>query len=447
MRVSVLFMLMGGCIVVSGTGPKADPLFPKGKYPALEANMARHDRQFYEFTALPFGLSLDTRPKDAASAELIDQFLAQDASDDVKAVTGKHPFELLSTYGEYGDLGFFGGAGVVATAYRYMTLRRDGAPKDELEKARGHLVRAARSWHVFKVVTGGGGLVARGIRRLVPEDPSDPPIPNASVQTTPLFDDDGNPLPQPKDNGTLRDDNSGGLLPEGTWSWTDSCSKDQMVGQVFAMVSLYDAMKDDPDIDQTLVTQLQDDARLIGEMLMLKRDISQMEGPVGEGMYDLIIMDADGRPTYYHDLNPLSLEKFYAPPEQGIYNLFNLMMSWGIIKGLLHISGDEALEKFLYEDLLSERAYPAKLLKEHADQALDYIYMGIDTNFDNPDLISVALWPALYTENDPEVRAPLEKFMNESWWDRPGESHTARLCKQPYWHAIYLALTDRGADP
>ncbi|NOZ01239.1 MAG: hypothetical protein GXP54_05040, partial [Deltaproteobacteria bacterium] len=120
---------------------------------------------------------------------------------------------------------------------------------------------------------------------------------------------------------------------------------------------------------------------------------------------------------------------------------------WGIIKGLLHISGDEALEKFLYEDLLSERAYPAKLLKAHADQALDYIYMGIDTNFDNPDLIAVALWPALYTENDPEVRAPLEKFMNESWWDRPGESHTARLCKQPYWHAIYLALTDRGADP
>lgn len=442
-----LFILSALCLVVCPSGALAESLFPAGQYPDLDQQMERHGRQFYALTAAPFGLSLDTYPKDVASVALIDQFLAQDASDDVEAVTGKHPFELIAAYGEYGDLGFFGGAGVVATAYEYLTYKKFGAPAADLERARARVVRAAESWHVFKVVTGGGGLVARGIRRLIPEDPTAPPIPSAAVEVTPLFDDEGDPLPQPKNNGTMRADNSGGALPEGNWVWADSCSKDQLVGQVFAMVSLYDAMKDDPDIDQALVAQLEEDARLIGEMLMTKREISVMEGPVGVGLYDLIIMDADGRPTYHHDLNPLSMEKFYVPPDQGAYNLFNLMMSWGIIKGLHHVSGDESLEAFLYEDLLAEREYPAKLNKEHADEPLDYIYLGYNTNTDNPDLTAVALWVALYTENDPETAAPIRRFMEESWWDRDGEHHTARLSKQAYWHAIYLTLTDKGTDP
>lgn len=447
MRGCSLFIAVLSVLSSAAIDIQAEPLFPAGKYSVLEQQMERHGRQFYEITALPFGLSLDTHPKDVDAVALIEQFLSQNASDDVEGVTGKHPFEFLASYGEYGDLGFFGGAGVVATAYEYLTLKEHGAPKDLMERARAHVVRAAESWHVFKVITGGGGIVARGIRRRVPEDPDDPPIPKVETELTPLFDETGDPLPMPKNNGTYRPDNSGGLLPEGVWSWKDSCSKDQLVGQVFGMVALYDAMKGDPDIDQALVAQLEEDARLIGEMLMVKREISEMEGPIGEGLYDLIIMDADGRPTLHHGLNPLSLEKIYATPDQGIYNLFNLMMSWGIVKGLLHISGDPDLEAFLYEDLLADREYPAKLNKEHEDQALDYIFVGFNTNTDNPDMTAVALWLALYTENDPETAAHLRKFMENSWWDRPAEHHSARLSKQVYWHAIYLTLTAEGADP
>ena len=424
---------------------RAEPLVPAGADPDLDAQMARHGRQFYAFNALPFGLSLDAHVPDAVAASLVDVFLEQDETDDVREATGLHPFEILSSYGEYGDLGFFGGVAVAATAYEYLTLKRDGAPAAQLARARARVVRAAESWHIFYVVTGGGGLVARGIRRMEPEDPEDPPVPVVYPEMVPLFDEtDGTPLPKPKNNGTYRWDNSGGVLPDGVWIWKDSCSKDQLVGQVFALCALYDAMKDDPDIDQALVTRLQEDARLVGEMLMEMREISTLETPLGAGLYDLIIMDADGRATYHHDLNPLSLEKFYFPPDAESYNLFNLFMAIGVVKGLHHVTGDEKLERYLYEELLAARDFLGKAQRWDGDQAIDYIYSGTMTNFDNPDMTSIALWLALYHETDDEVSAVLRAFLEDGWWRREGESHTAALSKQPLWHAVYLALTDRG---
>ena len=424
----------------------AAPILGPGDAPELDAQMARHARQFYQINAYPFGLSLDGHYDDEGARQLIEQFLAQDQSDDFAAVTGSHVYEVLSGYGEHGDLGFFGGVALAGTALRYMTLKRDGAAAAEVAIARQRVVQAADSWHVFYVVTGGGGLVARGIEPLLPPDPNDPPLPGSPPETTPLFDDDGQPLPMPKDNGSDRDDNSGGALPEGHWQWKDSCSKDQMVGQVLGLVMLYDAMKDDPDIDQALVERLAEDAREVGRMLMEPRDIGELEGAAGTGVYDLIIMDADGRPTFHHDLNPLSLEKIYFLDSPGAaFNRFNLLMSLGVIKGLYHVSGDPDLERYLYEELLGRRDYLGKVLQE--DHAVDYIYMGINTNFDNPDMTSIALWLSIYLESDPAVSAVMRSYLETGWWTREGQQFVASRSKQPLWHAIYLTLTDRGVDP
>ena len=432
--------LAGACL----SGPAhAEPIFPAGAYPEVDALMARHARQFYFINAVSMGLSLDAHVNDADRA-LIDQFLAQSASDDFESVTGKHPFETLSRYGEHGDLGFFGGVALAGTAYEYMTLKRDGTSDDELARARARVVRAANAWHVFYRVTGGDGIVARGIRRLRPEDPSDPPLPGVPPETIPLTDADGNPQPPAKTNGTWRDDNSGGELPAGEYLWVDSCSKDQLVGQVFAMVALYDAMVGDPDIDQALVERMRADALGTAEMLMTKREISELVGAVGSGEYDLIIMDADGRPTRFHDINPLSLEKIYLQPDDPSFNLFNLVMAAGVMKGLHHVSGDERIERFLYEDLYAERGFLDKITRWR--DGVDFIYLGLNTNFDNPDMMSLALWLTIYLENDPEVTTVMREFLETSWWQREGESHTARLAKQPLWHAIYMTLTDRGVD-
>jgi len=423
----------------------AEPLFPAGSYPILDDNMKRHGRQFYNFNALPFGLSLDAHYPDAEARGLIDQFLAQDSSDDVTAVTGKHTFEILSSYGEYGDLGFFGGVAVAGTAFEYLTLKREGAPADLIARARQRVVRAAEAWHIFYVVTGGNGIVARGIRRMKSENPDDPPIPVSYPDMVDLFDENGDPLPQPKDNGSYRWDNSGGLLPDGDWIWKDSCSKDQMIGQIFGMVALYDAMKDDPDIDQALVTRMQEDARLVGEMFMVKREISELEGPFGSGEYDLIIMDADTRPTKYHDLNPSSLESIYF--EEGTsFNRFNTLMAIGAIKGLHHVSGDPKLEEYFYEELLDERGFLDMVTADESAGAIDYIYMGSGTNWDNPDMTSIALWLILYLENDPQVSDVLRTYLESGWWDRPDEAFTAKNAKQPLWHAVYMTLTDHGVS-
>jgi len=424
----------------------ADQIFPKGQYGTLDQNMERHARQFYYISALPFGLSLDAHAADQTAIDKVNQFLSQTASDDFKAVTGSHPFEILSSYGEYGDLGFFGGVALAGTAYHYMTLKRDGAEADELKLARERLVRAANSWHVFYEIPGGNGVVARGLRRRVPEDPNDPPIPNVEIELTPLADEDGNPLPDPKDNGTYRADNSGGSLPEGVWYWKDSCSKDQLVGQIFAMVALYDAMKDDPDIDQSLVERMVEDARGVAKMLMTKRDAAEVFGVPFSGMYDLIIMDADGRPTFHHGLNPKSIEKFYVPNDSKDFNKFNLIMAIGVIHGLFHVTGDEDIEEFLYNEMLYSRNYLNMVNMTSAEGSFDYIYKGTNTNFDAPDMISIALWMGLYLENDKAVSSVLRQFMEENWWDRPDEIHTAKLCKQPLWHSIYMTLTDQGVS-
>ncbi len=448
MRLTALPLWLVVLLSLLGIPARAQPILPEGKYPGLDQKMARQGRQFYRLNALPFGLSLNYHPKDAQAVQAITAFLAQDESDDFQEVTGKHPYELALAYGEHGDLGFFGGIAVAATAFEYRARKRDGAPSAVLDECRARVVRAAQSWHLFKVVTGGGGLVARGIQKLKSEA-GEPPMPVDPAMTVPLFDESGQPLPAPKDNGTWRDDNSGGVLPEGEWNWVDSCSKDQLVGQVFAMVALYDAMKEDPDIDQGLVAQMEQDALLIGKMLMEKREVSNWpEQIAGKGLYDLIIMDADGRPTYHHDLNPLSLEKFYFKPEEGGYNVFNLFMSVGVLKALHHVSGDPELEAFLYQDFLGERGYLDKAADWPDDpKAIDYIYAGTMTNFDNPDMTGVALFLALYLEKDPKVTKVLRRFLEIGWWQREKENHTARNCKQPLWYALYLAATDQGTDP
>ena len=439
----LLFVLVSLAFARPGA---ADPIFKQGAFPEVDAAIARHERQFFHLNAAPFGLSLDATPKDADAVAAIQQFCAQDASDDVKAVTGKHPFELMSEFGEHGDLGMFGGVPAAGTAYRYLALKREGADAKTLADARTHLVRAIESWHVFYVVTGGNGVIARGIYRLKPENADDPPIPGTPPTPVPFHDGDGKPLPFPKDNGTWRADNSGGVLPAGTWMWVDSASTDQMNGQMFGMAALYDAAVDDPDIDPSLVARMRDDARGVAKMLMTKREVSGFEKTVGSGEYDLIIMDADGRPTLYHDLNPLGIQNMYATPDMNTWDTFNLVNALGVVKALHHVTGDKDLEDYLYVELLKNRGYLGMLNKTTTDGALDYIYMGISTNYSNVNMVATSLWNMIYLENDPVVLAEYRTFLEGRWWDKPGVLQTAKNQKQAFFNAIYLGLTDKGTD-
>ncbi len=445
-RRGALPALVALALTLAGGGARGAPIFAAGASPALDAHLARHLRQFYHLNALPFGLSLDAYVKGAEARATVEAFLADEDADDLVAATGSHAFDLLAAYGEHHDLGQFGGVPLAGLAFQYQALKRDGAPAGEVALVRQRLVRAARSWHVFYRVTG-GQVVARGVWRLVPDDAGAPPIPGAAPAVVPLADPQGHPLPEPKDNGTWRADLSNGELPPGTWRWVDSCSKDQLLGQVFALTALYDALADDPDVDAGLVTDLQADARQIGRMLQTRHDVATMPGATGKGLYDLIIWDADGRPTFWHDLNPRSFEKVYLPEGGAGFNVFNLFLALGVVKGLYHVTGDPELEAYLYDELLHDRGYQGLAERARGAGAIDYVWVGSQTNYDNPDMAGLALWLNLYLETDDAVAAPVRAFLEDGWWRREGETHSADRGKQPLWNALYLGVTDRGTDP
>jgi hypothetical protein len=413
----------------------------------LHARMARHERQFYTFNARPFGVSLDAIAKGAEGRAAIEAFLKQDAVTDFAAFDGHHPYARIADYGEHGDLGFFGGVALAATAYEYRVLKRDGADATTLAAARARLIRAVNAWHVFYVVTGGNGVVARGIRRVGQDDlgdPGAPDIPGAVPDAVPLADGDG-PLPRPKDNGSERADLSAGALPAGRWTWIDSASKDQLVGQLFGMVALHDALADEPEA-AALLARMKEDALGIFQVLRTKRDILGLEGCSGEGEYDLIIMDADGRPTMYHDLNPLSMEKIYLPEGSSQFNVFNLFMAYAILKSIHHVTGDAEVEQYLYTELLGNRGYLDKMRAFDGPDAFSYLYMGLDTNTDVPDMTGVALFLGLYLETDDVVRSALRRFLEDGWWAPANEPFAASKSKQPLWHAFYIAVSQQDRE-
>ena len=423
---------------------RADAILAPGVDPALDAHMRAHTRMFTAFHAYPTGVGLTAGYRDADALQLIRDFLDQDESDDVQAVTGKHPYELISGYEGPSGVGLRGGGAAIGTGLRYMALKATGAPEEELASARADLVRLIEHLHVIHVITGSPHGIARGAMLTRAEHADEPPIPHGVPELTPLFDDEGDPLPAEKDNGTNRPDNSDGVLPEGLWYWVDSCSKDQLVGWVAAMATAYDAAVGDPDIDQALVAQLQEDARDIGAGFRAMIPFKAMDGQTYD--YDLVFMDADGRPSQHHDLNPLSIEKVYQPPDSEVCNVFNLIMALGIIKGLYHVSGDPEAEAFLYEELMGARGYLDKIPPDAAGKPINYLYVGTNTNFSNVNMIAIALFLNVWFERDPTVLARLNAFVEDEWWDAEGVPQSARWLKQPYFHAFYEAMTTAGSS-
>jgi hypothetical protein len=327
-----------------------------------------------------------------------------------------------------------------------MALKAEGAPEAALAAARRDVVRALDTVHVVHVITGIPQGMARGVWRYRTEDPADPPVPGDVPTLVPLFDPQGKPLPpDPKTNGTDRADNSGGVLPADTWYWQDSCSKDQLVGWVAAMATLYDAALADPAIDQALVEAIRKDACEVSAGFREHHDFVAMDGNTYG--YDLVIMDPDGRPTKHHDLNPAIIDgQIYLPPDEPQTNVFNLVMALGIMKGLYHVCGDEASEAFLYDEMMKRRGYLDAVPDGPGADGVDYVYMGVKTNFSNVNMIAIALFLNLWFEADDAVAARVRAYMQHGWWDRKGVRQAARRAKQPYFHAFWLATTDAGTD-
>ncbi len=380
----------------------------------LDALAATYERQQDTFARMESGQSLDALVK-AGDMQTVVDFFAQPA--DFTTFTGKHPYDVLDGFDEHGDMGNFSGIASVGLAARLLVLQRDGAPGAEIARARDACVRAARTWHVFGTIAG-PGRVARGVRRVVPEA-GQPALPGTPPGLVPLKDSGGAPLPASKSD-TWRAPVASGLSD---WIWIDNTSKDQVAGYALAVTWLWEALHDDAAVPPGVASDMASDLVAFAKSLMAVNP---------ENGVDLCVRDADGRLTSFGDLNSRLISGtsgIVLGADSSIQNGFNAALALGIVGAAYHVSGDEQLRQFYYDDLVAKRKYP-----HHAAATAALMYQSEATNFSNVNMLAIALATIGRIEKDPSVRTDFEDLVDAFWGG--ADSRSAVHDEQPWFDVV-----------
>lgn len=394
----------------SGEGA-ANRLLPgpgrSGHDAALAGTARRLDRGFRALHAWSTGANAERTIPSEDDRALVTRFLLEDDGWDFATFAGRGP-ETLGPFWKVA--GAYAGAGVAADAFRYATLRDEGAPCDEVERARAHLAADLDVLHLATAITGVPGVVARGfIRR---------DHPGGDLETTPLFDEDGSPLPAEKDNGTWREDQSGDY-PD--LLWEDSCSRDMLIGWVLGMASAWEVVARDPSFEAAVVRRLEEDAAAVARSLMR----------VGEEGYDLEIRDADGRRTFHGLLHESAIDRVYL---RGLANGQHAAMALGIVAALARVSGDPEVASYLHEQLVVERDLPG-IVRDHAKD----VDFGVETNFSNYNMAFTGAWLAHRYLCDEPARRVVREGTTAGLYDTPGADRQPVEQSQSFYDLVFLA--------
>jgi hypothetical protein len=385
----------------------------------LDAKARRYERVWRAFNAGGMGVNTDVTVALAHTAdrEAIAKWLAEDEGWDFEAFAGKSPRDVITT--QHKTAGLYAGVGVAADAFRYGVLRDQGYPEAEVAKAREFMLAGIEGFHIAATVPGKPGVIARGTMLRT--------LPGASVpETLPLFDAEGHPLPEVKNNGAWRDDFSG-KYPD--YIWEDSISRDQMLGWVTAAASVWEVIRDDASVSADVKAQLRADSLAIARELMVVR----------ESGYDLEIPDADGRTTLHGWLNENNLDGKAYIPDLG--NGFHASMALGFVAAWVYVTEDPELTRWLHEDLIGKRR-----LHELVRDSLLLVWAGKNSNYSNYNMAFGALWLAQRYLDDPEVLAVLRTATRESLYAIPGQPSQPEVLGQSYFDFIYAA-GDAGQNP
>jgi hypothetical protein len=392
---------------------------------ALDAKARKLDRVFHAINAHATGLNADVavRLADTKNRAAIAAFVeSSDSFELAETSTAVASFEKSA--------GLYSGAGIAADAWRYGTLRDQGAACADIEVARSLLLRGLESMHRAVVITGAPGVIARSLAR------TDVAGNWKNQELTPLFDSTGAPLPAEKNNGTWRADHSGELAD---WIWEDSLSRDMLVGWAMAFGAAAEVIQTDPTISEDTKRILADDAREIGQQLMIVR----------ESGFDLEIIDADGRTTFHGYLNENAFDRAYLP---GVDNGFFSVMSLGIVAALVKASGDETMRAWLNDELIGRR----KLATIARSQMLE-VNLGVISNFSNYNMAFTGALLAWKYVEDPSALTELRIALRDELYDVPSSSRQPVEQKQSYFDFIWAggmlpkdgldrAAVDRGLE-
>jgi len=381
----------------------------------LAAKARRFDRVFHALIIPGQGLSAEASVtlESTEQREMIESFANEDDTWDFTAFSGGLNPEDVITGGWFKIAGLYGGMGICADAMRYAVLRDQKADCNEIEIARQQLIGDMDKMHIAFTIPGVPGVAARGFVRKDLKGFSE------SVVTTPLFDDEGNPLPEQKNNGEWREDNSG-LYPD--YVWEDSCSRDMMLGWAAASAVIMEVIRDDASFDESLKERVRSDAA--GVVRMLRE--------VRESGYDLEFLDADGRITYHGYLNEHSTERdFYL---DSFKNGFHAIMALGTVGAFVYAASDPELDSYLYDELIKERDIP-----KIAAEDMIYINMGSGSNWSNYSMALTSAWLAHRYIDDEYTRTKVKESIDVQLYDTPGEAFKPVEQKMSLYDFVYAA--------
>ncbi len=414
-------------VLIAAAAARADTVLPApGTDAALDARAVQWDKQARVFNQAPFGIGLDLAVADVLDRAAVTAFLADASATDFTAFTtaagrARTPREVATSYSGHGGMGAFGGAGAAADAYRLLALRAAGAPQEEITAARAQVVRALDALHVAFEITGFPGGPARGIGR--PDD-------IGPVALVPQAASCGNAWER-------GDQWRAAVNPAySDWIFRDNISKDQLLGATLGMQAMWDAIATDPQVDAATKVRLQQDALALAHALMEEVDVAG-------GTLDLVIRDANGCLSEHHDLNPREITRGDGEPiilaEDSSQRVgFNALASLAVMRTLYHVTGDEDVGAFYYEQLVAARGYPALLTTGIArlkSILQDSTLLNLVTNFSNVNMAWQALHQLLRVETDDTLRATYRAAMMDELFDNE-RSHAAKRLPQAYFHVV-----------
>ncbi len=384
----------------------------------LAAKARRHDRSFHTFHAATMGLNADINvdPDDTVNRDLIYRFLHEDDSWDFESFSGGLTAEDVIRDWEK-IAGLYGGMGICADAFRYAVLRDQNADCAEIEIAREQLLRSLDAMHIAFTIPGVPGVVARGFIR------SDLPGFGSNVETIPLFDQNGNPLPEEKTNGEWREDNSG-QYPN--YVWEDSCSRDMMLGWAAASAAVTEVIQNDSSFDPQILRRIRNDASAVVKELMKVR----------ESGYDLEFPDADGRTTYHGYLNENNLDGNYI---DGLQNGFYATMALGIFGAYVYASENAEGLAYLKDELIGNRDLPRL-----AAEQMKFVDMGLVSNYSNYNMAFASIWLAMRYIDDSYAQEQLRIALESQLYNVPGGDRQPVEIKQSLYDFIYAAGKTKG---
>jgi MYXO-CTERM domain-containing protein len=109
-------------------------------------------------------------------------------------------------------------------------------------------------------------------------------------------------------------------------------------------------------------------------------------------------------------------------------------MSMGMMRTIFHITGDEEIGRFYYEEMVGRRDYMTSI-----EGAISVIYFNEQTNYSNVNMAFVAAYGVLRYETDGIIAPRIRTILQDHLWS-PGRNREAAGLGQAFFDVLYAGF-------